>query len=209
MTDDFRDTTTDENGQDNEVAADTQKISNDYKSLYTKMIDLERMSLRRATREFLSQKELAKANNAGVSFILTRGIDELVTFLEHKLKSGDLASLIFVYQRLKFYCLDGLRSLGNNLDSLIQHLRTDEYYSDKKIVDYWKMRRRRVDSYQKGVEKIAKSLKLLFERMAIPDPLTEIETETSDEQLANTLAALVQNSATPIPSSLADLFRLK
>ena len=208
MTEEFRETLAEEQGEDKDVAADTQKISNDYKSLYMKMIDLERLSLRRTTRDFLSTKELTKANNAGVSFILTKGIDELIAFLEHKLQAGDLASLIFVYQRLKFHALDGLNSLSNNLDSLIQHLRTDEYYSGKKIVDYWKMRRRRVNSYQKGVEKIVITLNLLFSRIGIHAPLSEIESESGDEQLASKLSSLIQKSSTPIPSSLTDLFKL-
>ena len=209
MIDDFRDEAALQNGGDIDAEADTQKISRDYESLYSKMIDAERLALSSATREFFSKKEIVKANNASVSFILTRGIDELVRFLEHKLKSGDTPSSIFVYQRLKFYCLDGLDTLGEDLDNLIQHLRTDEYYRGKKVVNYWQLRRRRVEAYKKGVEKIVKTLKLLFAKVEIPASMLETEIDNSDDQITKELEALIKSNSVDIPASLADLFKIK
>lgn len=209
MTDDFRDEQAMQNSGDFDVEVDTQKISGDYKSLYTKMIDAERLALSSATREFFSKKEIAKANSAGLSFILTRGIDELVRFLEHKLKSGDAASLIFIYQRLKLYCLDGLYFLGDDLNSLIQYLRADEYYGETKVVSYWQLRRTRVAAYRKGVERIVQALDLLFEKIEVPEAMLETETDESDDQQTAELEALFQNSSVDIPTTLGELFKIR
>ena len=192
-----------------DLEADTDKVFSNYESLYAKMIDEERVALREASRDFLSKKEIDKALNAGVSFILTKGIDELVRFLNHKLKSKDVKSLIFVYQRLKQHSLDGLQALGEDLGVLIEHLRTDDYYSGKNVLAYWRLRRRRVEAYKKGVVKITESLDTLFDKMKIPKRLLEIETDDVENQLPGDLDALLAKNPVAFPESMAELFKIK
>lgn len=192
-----------------DLQADTKKVFVKYEALYAKMIDEERAALKKATRDFLSKKEVDKVLNAGVSFILTKGIDELVRFLNHKLKSKDVKSLIFVYQRLKKHSLSGLQALGEDLGALIEHLRADDYYRGKNVVRYWRLRRRRVDAYRKGVVKIVGSLATLFDKMNIPKPLLEMETDDARNQLSGDLESLLADNPVAFPESMAELFKLK
>jgi hypothetical protein len=191
------------------LKTETNEVLRDYESLYSEMIRTERNVLQLATKDFFSKKELEKAQSAGVSFILTQGMDELVRFLEHKLKSGEVASLIFVYQRLKFYCLDGLKALNDDLSKLLNFLKRDEYYRDKKIIAYWKLRSKRVQSYGRGTSRIIQNLKILFDEMNIPDSLLEIQMDKEDSMVQQEIADHLKTVTVEVPQSLAALFKLK
>jgi hypothetical protein len=197
------------NGEESKLETETHEVLMDYESLYSEMIQTERVALQLATKDFFSKKELEKAQNAGVSFILTKGMDELVRFLEHKLKSGEVASLIFVYQRLKFYCLDGLKALNDNLSKLQNFLQRDEYYRDKKIIAYWELRSKRVQSYGRGATRIIQNLKTLFDEMNIPDSILEIHLDDEDGIVQQELADHLKTVTVELPQSLAALFKLK